>query len=120
MLTIAAIHAFRVGSYLEGDAYLLYYSYFSDFILPFGAYFLLWMNDLSYPFLRHWAVKAALAFAAPAFSETMQAFGVYFLGVTFDPLDYAMYALGALTAALLDKQLLERLLPSVSAVEQAQ
>jgi hypothetical protein len=46
MVLIAAIHIFRVGSYLHGELYNYYYGYFSDLILPFGGYFLLGANEL--------------------------------------------------------------------------
>jgi len=38
---IALVHIFRIGSYLQGELYNFYYSYFSDYILPLGCYFLL-------------------------------------------------------------------------------
>lgn len=47
---IALIHIFRLGQLFNGRAYDLYYGYFSDLILPFGAYFLLSMNDATIPF----------------------------------------------------------------------
>ena len=37
MLAIGVIHGFRIGSYLNGDLSLYYYSYASDLLLPFGA-----------------------------------------------------------------------------------
>lgn len=112
MLILAAIHGFRVGSYLSGDAYILYYSYASDIMLPFGAYFMLCMNEIQLQFLRKWYVKAMIVFAAMTFSEVLQYFGIYFFGVTFDWLDILMYGIGALAAAFLDKLILERLLPA--------
>ena len=39
MLLIAAVHLFRLGSYLNGNLYLYYYSYASDIIVPFGCFF---------------------------------------------------------------------------------
>ncbi len=47
---IALIHIFRLGQLFNGRAYDLYYGYFSDLILPFGAYFLLSMNDATIPY----------------------------------------------------------------------
>ncbi|MEJ2238722.1 MAG: hypothetical protein P8X82_10530 [Gemmatimonadales bacterium] len=41
VVLIALVHSFRVGSYLNGSLFTLYYSYFSDVFLPFGMYFLL-------------------------------------------------------------------------------
>lgn len=101
VLTVA-VHIFRVGSYLQGEWFNLYYSYFSDIILPFTFYFLICVSEIQLPFLRHWAVKAAIVFVVPAIAETAQYFGMYALGVTFDPLDYLAYAMGALAAAAVD------------------
>jgi hypothetical protein len=60
------------------------------------------VSEIQLPFLRHWAVKAAIVFVVPAIAETAQYFGMYALGVTFDPLDYLAYAMGALAAAAVD------------------
>jgi hypothetical protein len=106
---IAGVHIFRLGSYLQGDLYNLYYSYFSDLILPFGCYFLICAEEMYFPFLRHWEVKLALAFGLPAIPETCQYFGLPVLGITFDPLDYLMYAIGALAAVVVDTQVFSRL-----------
>jgi len=106
---MAAVHIFRVGSYLQGEWYNLYYSYFSDLVLPFAYYFLLCANEPNIPFLRRWEVKGALAFLAPAVAETCQYFGMPVLGATFDRLDYLMYGLGALSAVVVDTQLFSRL-----------
>ncbi len=98
----AIVHIFRLGSYLQGQWFNLYYSYFSDMLLPFTFYFLICLNEISMPFLRHWAVKSAIVFILPAIAETLQYFGVYALGVTFDPWDYVAYAVGTLLAAAVD------------------
>ena len=111
MVAIAAIHAFRIGSYLSGPLYTLYYSYASDLMLPFVAYFMLSMNEERVRLLRNWYAKALVAFAVMAFSEMMQLFGVYFFGVTFDVIDILMYGIGALSAAFCDKQILGRVIP---------
>jgi hypothetical protein len=131
---IAAIHIVRLGSYLQGGLYNLYYSYFSDIILPFGCYFLLCASEFRLPVLQgveplfpqpefvsrftsagglpilsHWGFKFSLAFLLPAIAETCQYFGLPLLGSTFDPLDYLMYGIGALAAAALDSQVFPRL-----------
>ncbi len=108
-LVIAAIHAFRLGQIFEGNLYNLYYSYFSDFILPFGTYFLLSANEYSIPFLRHWSVKALAVFSAATLAEILQYFGVYALGVTFDPVDILMYGCGVILAANVDTQVFSRM-----------
>lgn len=111
MVTIAAIHYFRFGSYLNGSLYSLYYSFASDLMLPFGAYFLLCINEIQLPFLRKWYIKALVVFSIMAFSEVMQIFGIYFLGVTFDILDILMYGIGVISAVLFDKQIFRRFIP---------
>lgn len=101
-IAIALIHVFRLGQIFQGQAYRLYYSYFSDFILPFGAYFLLSLNDMTISAFRKWYVKAGLVFALTTLAEICQFFGFEVLGVTFDPIDILMYGMGVLAAALID------------------
>jgi len=108
VLLTAAIHIFRPGSYLQGEWYNFYYSYFSDFILPFACYFLLCMPAPYIPILRRWEVKFALALLIPSIAETCQYFGIPVLGATFDLLDYFMYCIGALTAVVIDTQVFAR------------
>jgi hydrogenase maturation factor len=93
-VAIALIHVFRLGQIFQGQAYNLYYSYFSDLVLPFGAYFLLSSNEITFPVFQKWYVKAALIFGFTTFAEICQFFGIDFLGVTFDPFDILMYAMG--------------------------
>ena len=111
MLIIALIHAFRVGTYLPDKMFTLYYSYFSDIVIPFGMYFLLFMADVHIRFLRDWRVKAMLVFGVASSTELMQAFGVPLLGRTFDPLDFVMFGAGVLLAILTDRFLFDRFLP---------
>lgn len=108
MLLIAAAHIIGIGDYLPGELYKLYYSYFSDFIMPFGFYFLFCMAEQHIPVLRRWQVKLGVTFLLPATAETLQFFGVNALGITFDPLDYLMYATGATSAAIVDTQVFAR------------
>ena len=98
MVAIAMIHAFRLGTYLDGALFTLYYSYFSDVVIPFGMYFLLCLNDITIPRLADWRVKALIVFAASSATEILQAFGFYALGTTYDPLDILMFAIGVLLA----------------------
>ena len=105
---IAAVHILRIGSYLQGELYDFYYGYFSDFIIPFGYYFLLCANEPHMPFLRRWTVKLAIAFLTPSIAETCQYFGLPVLGSTFDPLDYVMYGMGAISAVAVDTQVFSR------------
>ena len=111
MLFIALIHVFRVGTYLEDPLFSLYYSYFSDIIIPFGMYFLLCLNDVTLPFLKDWWVKALIVFTVAAITEIMQAFGIPLLGQTFDMLDIVMFAVGVLSAAFVDRIIFDRIFP---------
>lgn len=99
---IASLHVFRFGRLLSGEWYRLYYSYFSDVALPFGVYFLLTLSEERMPLLRPWYGKAGIVLASTIAAEVAQYFGLYVLGVTFDPLDIVMYGVGVLLAALLD------------------
>lgn len=101
-VAIALIHVFRLGQIFRGQAYNLYYSYFSDFILPFGAYFLLSLQEITISVFRKWYVKASLIFALTTLAEICQFFGIEVLGVTFDPFDILMYGIGVSVAALID------------------
>jgi len=109
MLIIACFHILRIGSYLHSSLFQYYYSYFSDIVLPFGAYFLLCLNDFRFPILRNWFVKCIVVFGVASFAEMVQLMGIHLLGATFDPLDLLMYGIGAFMAALVEKQLFERL-----------
>lgn len=108
---IALIHIFRIGSYLKGNLYLFYYSYISDIIIPFGIYFLLCINQYYIKILQKWYVKAAIIIGATTLVEILQFFGVYALGITFDPIDIIMYVLGVGAAVIIDKFLFKRLIP---------
>jgi hypothetical protein len=103
------LHLFHAGRLFTGQWYRLYSSYFSDFIIPFGAYFLLTLSEEQFPFLRAWYGKAGVVFVLACASEIAQYFGVYALGVTFDPLDILTYAAGALVAALVEVRVFARL-----------
>ena len=111
MVVIALIHAFRVGTYLDGRWFTLYYSYFSDIIVPFGMYFLLCLNEVSFRFLRDWWVKALVVFGITSLTGLGQAVGIPLLGLTFDPLDFVMFGVGTLLAVIVDRVLFERALP---------
>lgn len=105
-IAVALIHVFRLGQIFSGQAYDLYYSYFSDLVLPFSGYFLLAINDASIPIMRRWTVKAGIMFALTTTAEICQYFGLEVLGATFDPVDMVMYALGVVLAVIVDVKLL--------------
>ena len=112
ILIIAAIHIFRLGSYLNGNLQAYYYGYASDVMIPFGVYFLLCLNEIHIQFLRKWYVKALIVFGAMSFSEIMQYFGIYFFGDTFDWLDILMFAIGVCVAVCFDNFLLKKFVPN--------
>ena len=103
ILLIAAIHIFRVGSYLSGRRFIFYYSFFSDIVIPIAIYFLLCINDITLPFLKGWMTKAILVFLIAMATEIAQGFGIPLLGNTFDILDFVMFGIGTLIAVGLDK-----------------
>lgn len=86
-----------------------FHSYFADIAIPFGFYFLLVLLEDKYKLLQKWYVKAATIFILCSISETLQFFGIYALATVFDPLDFAMYALGVVLAAIVDRIFLKRL-----------
>ena len=103
ILLVAAIHVFRVGSYLSGRLFIIYYSFFSDIVIPIAIYFLLCINDITLPFLKGWMRKAILVFLIAIATEIAQGFGIPLLGNTFDILDFFMFGIGTLIAVGLDK-----------------
>ena len=109
-VAIALVHVFRLGQIFQGQAYSLYYSYFSDFILPFGMYFLLSLNDMSILVFQRWYVKAGIIFVMTTFAEICQFFGIEVLGVTFDPIDILMYGIGVSFAAFIDVKVFSKYL----------
>ena len=104
-IIISLIHIFRLGQLFSGKLYILYYSYFSDLIIPFGFYFLLSINEFSIPFLRDWRVKSIIVFSTATTVEICQFFDMPVLGVTFDPIDIIMFGAGVIMAVLVDKQI---------------
>ncbi len=109
---------FPYGAYLNDAARRLFASYANDLLQPFGLYAALCALDVFAPGLRPWQRKAGLAFLLPLALELMQlawqpgweldpATAYHWgLGLAFDPLDILAYALGVLSAALLDQRLL--------------
>lgn len=107
-LVIAVLHIIGIGRYLNGDLQLYYSSYFSDLVLPFGNYFLLCIVQDRVRLLRSWLGKALFMIGLTTLAEVLQAFGIYALGTTFDPIDILCYILGAGFAALVERQVFRR------------
>jgi len=55
--------------------------------------------------MKSWKVKLAISFILPSIAETLQLFGIPFLGSTYDPLDYLMYGIGSTSACIIEAQL---------------
>ena len=86
----------------------LFHSYFADIAIPFGYYFLLILLEDKFEPMKNWYFKGGTVFIFCAISETLQYFGVYALASTFDPMDYVMYALGAISAVFVDRIVFKR------------
>jgi hypothetical protein len=66
-------------------------------------YFVLCLSERNLSILGDWRAKAGGVFAAASTAEVLQGLGVPMLGRTFDVLDFVMYAVGVLTAVVLDR-----------------
>ena len=107
VIPIALLHFFT-GSNYRGPYPGFVNGYLLDILLPFAFYFLLCLNEFS--LLRSWIVKSSLVFAVGASVEIAQFYGVLIFGRTFDPLDFVMYGIGVLSAAILDTTVFPRIL----------
>ena len=105
-IPIALLHFFT-GSNYKGPYPGFVNGYLLDILVPFGFYFLLCLNDFS--LLRPWIVKSILVFGAGFSVEIAQFFGVPIFGRTFDPVDFIMYGMGVILAAILDTTVLPRI-----------
>ena len=109
-IEIAIAFLFVAGADWAGDtAHRLFQSYFADVFIPFGFYLLLILSEDNHPSLQKWYTKAGAVFALCALSETLQYFGIFALARVFDPVDYAMYAVGVLLATCLDTIILKHM-----------
>ena len=105
-IPIALLH-FVTGSNYTGPYPEFFNGYLLDILVPLAFYLLLCPQE--YSILRHWMVKGALVFGAGASVEIAQFFGAPLLGRTFDPLDFVMYGIGVMLAAILDSILFPRI-----------
>lgn len=106
MIPIALLHFFT-GSNYRGPYPGFVNGYLLDILLPFALYFLLCLNEF-FP-LRLWIVKSILVFGVGCSVEIAQFFGVPIFGRTFDPLDFIMYGIGVISAAILDTTVFSRI-----------
>jgi hypothetical protein len=108
MLVIAT--QFFFGADWAGETFTRWYhSYFADFIIPFAFYMLLILMEDQYQALQKWYVKSGAVFLLCSVSEILQYFGIYALASVFDPVDFIMYALGAVSAAFVDRKIFKNL-----------
>jgi hypothetical protein len=105
VIPVALLHFFT-GSNYRGPYPGFVNGYLLDILLPLALYFLLCVGGFS--LLRSWAVKGILVFGVGAVVEIAQFFGVPIFGRTFDPLDFVMYGLGVILAAILDTTVFPR------------
>ena len=112
LLIIASIHIIGIRKYLSDDLRILYSSYASDFMLPFGMYFLLCISELNIPYLHKWYLKAGLILGITTLLEMLQYFGIYALGSTFDPIDLIAYIAGVGLAVFFDRVVFKQLIPN--------
>jgi hypothetical protein len=105
-VAVGLLH-FVTGPNYRGPFPAFVNSYLIDILLPTSLYFLLSLTELA--LFRSWVVKSLSVFGIGVAVETAQFFGAPLFGRTFDPLDYVMYAVGALLAAFLDVFLFPRL-----------
>lgn len=105
-LAVGGLH-FVVGPDYKGPMKGFISGYLIDILLPFAVYFLIALPGV---IKQRWLI-ALLVFGIGFTVETLQYFGVPLFGSTFDPLDYAMYALGALLALVTDAFYFSKLKP---------
>jgi hypothetical protein len=106
VIPIALLHFFT-GSNYRGPYPGFVNGYLLDILVPFAFYFLLCLKEFS--LLKSWIVKSVLVFGAASLVEIAQLFGVPIFGQTFDPVDFTMYGIGVILAAILDTTVLPRI-----------
>jgi len=99
MVLIALIHFFAGINY-KGPYPEFVNGYLLDILVPFGFYFLLGLSK--FPLLKSWIVKSILMFGVASFTEIAQFFDVPIFGQTFDPVDFVMFGMGVILAAIFD------------------
>ena len=110
---IVVLIAVSVGllHFLTGPGYgglfpLFVNGYMIDILLPFAMYLVLGIADM--PIFRSGLTRGVIVFAIGALTETLQYFDVPIFGRTFDWLDYLMFIIGIVLAALFENFVLSR------------
>jgi hypothetical protein len=106
-LLVAAAHLWTGPDY-AGPAPAFVTGYAMDILIPFSSYFLLCAAEVDWKPLRPWWRKVLLVFAVISSAEVAQAYGYPVFGNTCDPMDLLAYGVGAVVAALVDRQILAR------------
>jgi hypothetical protein len=109
MIPVALLH-FVTGRAYKGPYPEFVNGYLLDILLSFALYFLLCPLDAIFRFLRPWFVKGLPVFAIGFSVEVAQFYGVPIFGRTFDPLDFVMYGMGVMLAAIIDTTALSQIL----------
>ena len=108
-LSVALLH-FVTGRSYAGPFPGFVNGYLLDILIPFAWYFLLCLPEKTVNLLKPWYVKSALVFAAGSSVEIAQFFGAPIFGRTFDLMDFVMYGLGGILAAVCDRVLFRKIL----------
>jgi glycopeptide antibiotics resistance protein len=106
VVPISLIHFFT-GSNYRGPFPGFVNGYLLDILVPLAFYFLLCLNEFS--LLRSWILKSILVFGFASSVEIAQFFGAPIFGQTFDPVDFFMYGIGVISAAILDTTVIPRI-----------
>ena len=96
-LFVGSLH-FIIGPDYNGPLSSFVSGYLIDILLPFVVYFLITLTGIVH---QRWLI-VLLVFGIGFTVETMQYFDIPLLGRTFDPVDYIMYASGAVLAMIVD------------------
>jgi len=105
-LFVGALH-FIVGPDYEGPFHVFIHSYLIDILLPFSMYLLAGL--VKHPLLGARCTRAISVFAVGVTVETLQYFGIDFLGRTFDPMDIVMYGIGVFSGIAFEGVILNQL-----------
>ena len=98
---------FFAGPEYRGPLRAFVTGYLINVLLPFVMYLVLGIADHAVLLSR--ITRCALVFGIGALTETLQYFGVPIFGRTFDPLDYLMFGIGIMGAAIFEWAVLSRL-----------
>ena len=105
-VSVGMLHFFTGPEY-RGPFRAFVTGYLIDILLPFAMYLVLGITDHAVILSR--AARFAVVFGIGALAETLQYFSVPLFGRTFDPLDYLMFGIGIVCAAVFEWAVLSRL-----------